>query len=218
MMLRAWITALFVGFLSLPPVAGPAMAHPHVWIEMRTAALLDDQGRVAAIRVEWLFDRFYSAFAQQDVDTDGNGKITDTEADRWARTALENIAKVGYFAEILIDGQSRPPVKAGQAIGRWRDGQLHMSFVIHLDQPADPRNQVFGYMSYDPDFYIDIRHPDGAGAAVVEGPGSGKCSAKVGRSEPSPETVASAAALGPDETAPSGLGRLFADYIKVTCE
>ncbi len=217
-MVRIGVSALIVGLILLLPAGGRAVAHPHVWIDMRTAALLDDRERVAALRIEWLFDRFYSAFAQEDVDTDGNGVITDAEADRWARTALENIAKVGYFAEILVDGQSRPPVKAGQAIGRWRDGQLHMSFVVHLDQPADPRKQVFGYMAYDPDFYIDIRHPDGAGAAMVEGPGSGTCTAKVGRSEPSPETVASAAALGPDETAPSGLGRLFADYVKVTCQ
>lgn len=201
-----------------PAVAAlPAAAHPHVWIDLRSAALLDNRGRVVAVRLEWLFDRFYSSFAEQDMDTDRNGEVSDAEAQLWADTAFGNIAEAGYFAELLVDGRSYPPSAASDPVGRWRDGQLFMSFVIRLDEPADPRKVPVGYMAYDPLFYIDIRHPSGDGAATVEGPGREACSTSVGRSEPSPEVVASAAALDKDETAPSGLGRLFADYVKVTC-
>ena len=118
---------------------------------------------------------------------------------------------------ILVDGQSYAPSRAEQPVGRWLDGRLFMSFVVRLDEAVDPRAAPVGFMSYDPMFYIDIRHPDGDGAATVEGPGSAACSAGVGRSEPAPETVASAAALDRNDTAPPGLGRLFADYVKVTC-
>jgi len=210
------LVGLLVG-LSLAATAGTAVAHPHVWIDMRTAAQLDPRGRVAAVRIEWLFDRFYSAYAREDVDTDRNGGISDAEADRWAATALGNIAKVGYFAEFLIDGMSQQPGGASQPVGRWRDDRLFLSFVVRLPTPADPRKVTVGYLSYDPDFYIDIRHPDASGSATVEGPGHEACVAEVGRSEPSPEVVASAAALDKDATAPSGLGRLFADYVRVTC-
>lgn len=215
---RRRVAAVLLLLLSSVCIARPADAHPHVWIDMHTAAILDEQGRVKAIRVEWLFDRFYSAYAEEDVDADRNGKITDAEADKWAETAVKNISKVGYFSEILVDGKSYTPAKADQPVGRWRKGQLFLSFVIHLDLPADPRKVPVGYMAYDPDFYIDIRHPDGAGMATVEGPGHEACSAKVGRSEPSPEVVASAAALDRDAKAPANLGRLFADYVKVTCQ
>lgn len=194
----------------------PAAAHPHVWIDMRTAAQLDAAGRVEAVRVEWLFDRFYSAYSKEDLDADRDGKISDAEADRWARTAFDNIAEYGYFVEMLVDGRSYAPRKAETPQGRWRDDRLFMSFTVRLDEPADPRRVAVGYMAYDPLFYIDIRHPDGG--AVVEGPGSPACRATVGRSEPSPETVASAAALDRNATAPSGLGRLFADYVKVVCQ
>lgn len=206
-----------VAALAVVLAAVPAAAHPHVWIDLRSAAVLDDAGRVAAIRIEWLFDRFYSAFAQEDMDTDRNRSVSEAEAQLWAETAFGNIAEAGYFAEILVDGQSYVPSKASDPVGHWRDGQLFMSFVVQLDEPADPRQVTVGYLSYDPAFYIDIRHPETSGAATVEGPGHAECSAEIGRSEPSPEVVASAAALDRNETAQDGLGRLFADYVKVAC-
>lgn len=213
-MIRSSVTAL--GAAAIVAVSAATVeAHPHVWIDMRSAALLDAAGRVEAVRLEWTFDRFYSSFAIEDLDTDGDRKVSDAEADRWVRTAFDNIAEAGYFAELLVDGRNYPPTKAEAPVGRWQDGRLFMSFVVRLDAPADPRKVAVGYMSYDPLFYIDVRHPDGG--ATVEGPGADACSAALGRSEPSPETVASAAALDKTETAPSGLGRLFADYVKVTC-
>ena len=214
----AWVRGGIVGLLVAVLTGAPALAHPHVWIYMHTVAYLDAQGRVEAVRIVWLFDRFYSAYAEEDLDTDGNGSITEAEADRWAQTTLGNIATVGYFTEVLVDGTSTPPNSADQPVGRWNDGQLLLSFVVRLAKPADPRAGEVGYMAYDPEFYIDIRHVDAPDAATVQGPGSDQCSATVGRSDPSPETVASAAALAADETAPPGLGRLFADYVKVTCQ
>ncbi|GHD58687.1 hypothetical protein GCM10017083_42020 [Thalassobaculum fulvum] len=197
--------------------AAPAAAHPHVWIDLRTVALLDAEGRLEGVRVEWLLDRFYSAVAEEDMDTDRDKAVSPAEAQLWAETAFGNIASVGYFAEFLIDGRSYQPTRASDPVGRWVDGQVFMSFVIRPDAPADPRKVAVGYMVYDPQYYIDVRHPDGPGFAAVEGPGQAACTATVGRSEPAPEVVASAAALDKDETAPSGLGRLFADYVKVTC-
>jgi len=212
--LAGW-PALFAGLFVA--AAGPAVAHPHVWIDMRSAAILDADGRLSAVRIEWTFDRFYSSFAEQDMDTDRSGTVSEAEAGLWAETAFENIAVAGYFTEILVDGRSYAPTRAERPVGRWLDGRLFMSFVVRLDEAVDPRAVPVGFMSYDPMFYIDVRHPDGAAAATVEGPGSAACSASVGRSEPAPETVASAAALDKDDTAPPGLGRLFADYVKVTC-
>lgn len=213
----AWLRGGIVGLLATVLTGSPVRAHPHVWIDMHTVAYVDAQGRVEAVRIVWLFDRFYSAYAQEDVDTDGDGSITDTEADRWAQTALGNIAKVGYFSEILVDGQGSAPATADHPVGRWTDGQLLLSFVVRPAKPVDPRAGSVAYMAYDPEFYIDIRHVDASDAATVQGPGSEKCSATVGRSDPPPETVASAAALAADETAPRGLGRLFADTVTVTC-
>lgn len=215
-LLRTLALGLFVGVASA--AGGPAAAHPHVWIDMRTVAELDADGMVRAVRVEWLFDPFYSAFAQEDLDADGDGTVTDSEADAWAKEALTNIARADYFAEFMVDGLSTVPKRADRAVGRWTEGRLFMSFAIYLDSPADPRSVTVGHLVYDPSFYIDISHPDGDAMATVEGPGAEACTAKVGRADPSPETVASAAALDRDQTGPPDLGRLFADYVQVICQ
>lgn len=214
-MLRSSVVGWIAG-IGLAMAAMPAVAHPHVWIEMRSAALLDDRGHVAAIRLEWLFDRFYSAFAEEDLDTDRDRAVSGPEAQRWAENALGNLKESGYFTEIIVDGRSYTPSLAVDPVGRWRDGQLSMAFVVRLPEPVDPRRMAVGYMAYDPSFYIDIRHVD-ARAAGVEGRSHANCSAEVRRSDPSPEVIASAAALDRDETAPPGLGRLFADHVRVTC-
>lgn len=211
-----WTAALLAALGLL--AAAPAAAHPHVWIDMRSAALLDAEGRVEGVRIEWRFDRFYSSFAQEDMDTDRDKAVSESEAQLWAETAFGNIAAAGYFVEMLVDGRRYQPTEADGVVGRWQDGRVFMSFVARLDEPADPRKVPVGYMAYDPQFYIDIRHPEAAAAATVEGPGHENCSADVGRSEPAPEAVASAAALDRDEAAPPGLGRLFADYVKVVCQ
>jgi ABC-type uncharacterized transport system substrate-binding protein len=215
-LLRTLALGLFVAVVST--AGGPAAAHPHVWIDMRTVTELDADGKVQAVRIEWLFDPFYSAFAQEDLDTDGDGAVTDAEADAWAQEALSNIARADYFAEFLVDGLSTVPKRADRAVGRWTDGRLFMSFAVYLDTPADPRSVAVGHLVYDPSFYIDISHPDGDGMATVEGPGAEGCVAEVGRADPSPETVASAAALDRDQSGPPDLGRLFADYVRVSCQ
>ena len=43
--------------------AAPASAHPHVWSDMRSDLVLDEQGRAVAINVEWIFDAGYTEAA-----------------------------------------------------------------------------------------------------------------------------------------------------------
>ena len=47
--------------LSLSGVALPVAAHPHSWIDMVSRLQIDDQQRLTALRLSWLFDEFYSA-------------------------------------------------------------------------------------------------------------------------------------------------------------
>ena len=46
----------------LAATAGPATAHPHVWITVESTVLYE-QGSIAAIRHQWTFDEFYTAMA-----------------------------------------------------------------------------------------------------------------------------------------------------------
>ena len=57
--------------LALAAAPLPLAAHPHGWIDLRTEVLVDDAGRVEALRQAWLFDQFYSAFMLDDFAAEG---------------------------------------------------------------------------------------------------------------------------------------------------
>ncbi len=41
-------------------LAGPALAHPHVFIDTAIEAIMSPDGRVDAIRISWTYDEFYT--------------------------------------------------------------------------------------------------------------------------------------------------------------
>ena len=50
--------ALFVFFV----IPSNGRAHPHVWIDMKTKLLFNENGYIQALEIYWLFDPIYSAF------------------------------------------------------------------------------------------------------------------------------------------------------------
>ncbi len=48
-------------------------AHPHEFITMHVGAAFDDAGRLAGFRYHWTFDEFFSAYAMEGQDANGNG-------------------------------------------------------------------------------------------------------------------------------------------------
>ena len=57
-----------------------AVAHPHVWITARAELVFNPDGKVAAVRHAWTFDKAYSAFVTQGLDTNKDGRISQAEA------------------------------------------------------------------------------------------------------------------------------------------
>src|SRR5690242_5392278 len=55
MLFRFLLAVAFVG------LAGPALAHPHVWITMKSEVVVGPDGAVTAIRHHWAFDDMFSA-------------------------------------------------------------------------------------------------------------------------------------------------------------
>src|ERR1700744_2770229 len=58
-------TDALVGALLLCLASGAALAHPHVWITVRTQIVFSPDGKVASLVHDWVFDEMYSAFATQ---------------------------------------------------------------------------------------------------------------------------------------------------------
>ena len=73
---RTPLGCAIAGLLAI--LAGPALAHPHVWVEARAKVVFGKDGKVDAIRNDWVFDEMYSAFAVTGLEK--NGKLA-TSAD-----------------------------------------------------------------------------------------------------------------------------------------
>ena len=99
---RPLVAALLLGMA----LAGPAAAHPHVWVVGNTDVLFDAQGRISGLRQNWSFDDMYSAFATQGVGE--KGKPIGREAlAPLAQTNVESLAEFGYFTAARTAGKSQ---------------------------------------------------------------------------------------------------------------
>ena len=59
-------------------MAGPAAAHPHVWVTSQTTVIYEN-GAIAALKHRWLFDEFYTAGAVEGLDKNKDGFLTQAE-------------------------------------------------------------------------------------------------------------------------------------------
>lgn len=188
--LAAWGLAL---------AAGPALAHPHVWIVAKTGIVYGPDGRVTAFDHDWTFDKAYSAFAVQGLDANGDGTTSSDELAELARTNVESLAEFAWFTHAKANGVRLGFGTPTDARLTYREGELTLHFRLPLPSPAKA-DRALVLDLYDPTFFVDFRLDEAADAVRLVGAPAG-CVLKVGR--PKPAELASAQGMG--ETAFAGL-------------
>lgn len=140
----------------LVAASGPAAAHPHVWIDSTTRVLFDQGQRVVALEIEWRFDEFYSIFAIEGLDRNGDGRLEAAELRPLAELNIKSLEEYRYFTYVRIDGEDAGYGTVDTFDSRFEDGILSLRFVLPLSEPVDPRRSAVSFTSYDPSFYISI--------------------------------------------------------------
>ncbi len=196
---------------------GPsARAHPHAWIDLSTTVLFDEAGRVAALRVHWVFDEFYTLYAVEGLDADGDGKADEEQLRELAKVNLESLSEYDYFTYMKVDGVQ----PAYDPVVDWEtymeEERLAMTFTVALLAPADPRRSDVSYAVYDPTYYIEVAHISGE-PVRLEGAVPEGCSFKLQYPDPDDEMALFAANLDQNETAGDGLGAFFAEHVAILC-
>ena len=59
------LKALALAALAWPLTLGAALAHPHVYVTMKSDIVYDAEGRMTGIRHHWTFDDMFSACASK---------------------------------------------------------------------------------------------------------------------------------------------------------
>lgn len=135
-------------------LGGAAHAHPHVWVTTQSEVLYDDAGHVAGIRHVWVFDEFYSTFASQGLDANGDGKFDRAELQALAKENVESLSEFDYFTFVKANGQD---AAIGTPRDYWlehRNGVLVLRFTLPLANPVDARKLETGISIYDPTYYV----------------------------------------------------------------
>lgn len=197
--------------------AGPALAHPHVWIVAKTGILYGPDGRVTAFDQDWTFDKAYSAFAVQGLDANGDGTTSSDELADLAKTNVESLAEFAWFTHAKANGVRLGFAAPADARLTYRNGELTLHFRLPLTSPAKA-DRALVLDLYDPTFFVDFRLDEAADAVrLVDAPKG--CVLKVGR--PKPAELASAQGLG--EAAFTGLtgalnvGATLSNKVLVAC-
>ena len=213
--------AALLAFCAAALAAGPATAHPHVWIDSKTDVIFDDAGRIVAIGHEWTMDEAYTNMAVDGLDTDRDGSYSEQELEPLTRENLDSLKDFGYFTSLAAGGQElafKAPVEAGQLVV---GGRAKLHFKLPLAEPLDPKTAGIELKVYDPEYFIAI---DFAGESAVAALGPVPSGCSVTLEEPrsdqaTSDTRSMLATKGVDwQPDPNeNFGSLFARPIAVRC-
>lgn len=191
-----------------------ADAHPHAWIDLDSAVVFNDAGQMVAIEQYWLFGDFYSAYLVSDITDSGDDLIEGLR--ETARGNLIELRGYDYFTRVLVDGERASFDDVGQFETGIIEGRVYLKFTLSLSTPIDPRGQAVKYAVYDPTYYVEVLHAEGAEPKVRGS--ANNCALALTRPEPTFEELAYAASLDQDESGGDGLGAAFAEWVSLTCQ
>lgn len=135
--------------------AGPALAHPHVWIDAR-ATLRFDEGRITAIAMRWRFDEMFSDFVIGEYDKNGDGTFDAEETRLVGDEAFAALAELGWLTHLKVADQAIAlPAYRDLAVSV-DDRIVTYSFELPLPEPLDPAGKDITLGVYDDSYYIDV--------------------------------------------------------------
>lgn len=210
-------------FLSVPLLAASALplaSHPHVFIDAGANLIFDDTGRLAAVRVFWAYDEFYSLLLVEDngLDADGDGIPEQAALDAYAGQDVDWAA--GFPGDLYLQNQGADvalarPVEHGM---RYEEGRVVSWHIRPLETRLSVGSEPLLVQIYDPTFFVayDVRLP--VTVEGREGCGIEHVPADLNAAYDKVESLL----YGPDsveysEDSYPEVGDLFADQLLLTC-
>ena len=214
--------AALLAFFTAIAVAPPAMAHPHVWVEMRSDVVFNDQGQISAVNLMWTFDDAYAQMALDGLDANGDGVYDPSELEPLTKENVESLKDYDYFTAVRFNGQKQPVGEVKEAGQVYSNDKLQLHLQVPLKTPVDPTKGEFVLKVYDPDFFIAFDYAKDEPVSVI-GAMPKNCELVV---KPVPtdaeieQTRAMLATKGPDWKPENeeDFGAIFAQPVTIQCK
>lgn len=204
---------LAMAMAGLVALAGPAAAHPHVFMETQLEVLRDVEGRAISLRVTWTYDPFFSLvlITERGLDPDGDGRLTATETA--ALQGFDMNWEPGFQGDTyaFAGGQAVPLSGPRDGVARYEGGRIISS---HFRDLARPVAGLLVVKNYDPTYYTEYTIRE----VVAEG-----CKTEIiapNLTEAERELQAALAEIPADVDVEFGfpeVGAVFAQEVQVTC-
>lgn len=156
-------------------LAVPAWAHPHVWVDVRCAVVID-AGTVKGLQVTWALDSEFSQLIMADNDPAGTGKIKPSAIPGVKKGYFDNLKLYDYFTHVY-EGKKAVAIPTAQKFNAVMlpSGKVQYEFFLPLNVKLEAKTP-FSLSFYDDSFYVDVEFEKktpvtftvtGAGQAVV---------------------------------------------------
>jgi ABC-type uncharacterized transport system substrate-binding protein len=156
-MLRRLAPIVTVCVATLGFAAGPARAHPHVFVDARTEIVFHAGGpapAITAIRNIWQFDPAFSEYAIQGLDVDGDGKVSDEELKPLAKVNVDSLKEYDFFTYLLRGREEKSAFAAPHEYWlEFRGGRLTLFYTLPLKEPV-PVGKGLTLEIFDPEYFV----------------------------------------------------------------
>ena len=173
-MTRRFRLALIAALACWLAAADAALAHPHVWVTMKSELLYAPDGSVTGVRHAWAFDEMFSTFATQGLETKQKGVFTREDLKPLAEVNINSLKDYDYFTHARANGKKTSFVDPVDYWLEFTDGVLTLHFTLPLKSPV--RAQALNLEIYDPTWFVDFAFADKDPVALVGAPAGCKLS------------------------------------------
>jgi ABC-type uncharacterized transport system substrate-binding protein len=149
--LRSAASPALIALAAVVLSSGPALAHPHVWIDYTVTVRFTPDGP-DGVRVDWAFDEMISALIIQKYDTDRDGRFSAREIRAIETEHFVHLKEFSYFVDLKVDGIAVPVTQFKDFEARNVKGQLHYLFTVPIPR-AVRKDGVVDVNVVDPTFY-----------------------------------------------------------------
>jgi ABC-type uncharacterized transport system substrate-binding protein len=206
--------SIFVLF-GLVCCSGSALAHPHVWVTMKSEVVYAPDGSVTGVRHAWTFDDMFSTFATQGLEAKKKGEFTREELAPLAEVNVTSLKDFDYFTYAKANGKKTQFNGPVDYYLDYSDQVLTLHFTLPFKTPV--KAQSLDIEVFDPSYFVDFSFAEKDPVALVRAPPQCKlATAKAGDAMP-PQFQRLPDALA-NQSDTMNYGAQFANKIAVKCQ